>query len=77
MQRVVGFLLEQGADAVAVDPGGEIELPATKQVIASRLNLTPETLSRVFHALSGAGLITVSGKQVTIHDIRRLRDHQL
>jgi len=77
MQRVVGFLLEQGADAVAVAPGGEIELPATKQVIASRLNLTPETLSRVFNALSGAGLITVSGKQVTIHDIRRLRDHQL
>lgn len=77
MQRVVGYLLECGADAVASAPGGAIELPATKQVIASRLNLTPETLSRVFHALTEANLITVSGKQVAIHDIRQLREYQL
>ena len=77
MQRVVGFLLEFGTDASPAASAGPIELPATKQVIASRLNLTPETLSRVFHALSEANLITVSGKQVTIHDMKRLRDYQL
>ena len=37
-------------------------------MIASRLNLTPETLSRVFHDLTERGLIRVSGKQITIVD---------
>jgi DNA-binding transcriptional regulator YhcF (GntR family) len=37
-------------------------------VIASRLSLTPETLSRIFHELSDAGLISVQGKHIVIHD---------
>jgi len=49
-------------------------LPAPKQVIASRLNLTPETLSRIFHELSMANLIAVKGKKITVNDIQRLRD---
>jgi CRP-like cAMP-binding protein len=48
------------------------ELPASKQVIASRLNLTPETFSRILHSLSQAGLITVKGKRITVPDITRL-----
>lgn len=76
IQRVVGFLLEHGRAAAAV-PGTPVDLPASKQVIASRLNLTPETLSRVFHALTEANLISVSGKQVTIHDISQLRAYEL
>ena len=54
----------------------EIELPTSKQVIASRLNLTPETLSRIFHDLAAAKLITVHGKHVTVHDVRRLREYE-
>ena len=67
-QRVIGYLL-QVADN---DAPCEIALPTSKQVIASRLNLTPETLSRIFHDLSDAGLITVQGKRVSLHDPVRL-----
>lgn len=73
-QRVIGFLL-QHSDA-ALDGEGEksIALPTSKQVIASRLNLTPETLSRIFHDLAEANLIAVHGKEIKIHDIKRLRE---
>ena len=67
-QRVIGYLL-QVADN---DAPCEIALPTSKQVIAPRLNLTPETLSRIFHDLSNAGLITVQGKRVSLHDPVRL-----
>ena len=67
-QRVIGYLL-QVADS---DAPCEIALPTSKQVIASRLNLTPETLSRIFHDLSEAGLISVQGKRITLHDPARL-----
>jgi CRP-like cAMP-binding protein len=43
-------------------------------VLASRLNLTPETLSRVLHELIEGGLIAVQGKQITIHRLRQLRE---
>jgi len=74
-QRVIGYLLQQ---TEAAGPGSkvQIELPTSKQVIASRLNLTPETLSRIFHDLSDAGLITVQGKHITLHDAEGLARHQ-
>jgi len=52
-------------------------LPISKQVLASRLNLTPESLSRVLHELSCANLITVQGRQVRIHGLQRLREFGL
>lgn len=73
-QRVIGYLLQQCPHGNAHDGELEVLLPATKLVIASRLNLTPETLSRVFHELSAHKLISVAGKQITIHDVRRLRE---
>ena len=76
-QRVIGYLLEHSAQAGDDNGACAFALPTTKQVIASRLNLTPETLSRVFHDLAEAGLITVEGRQITIHDQRRLREFDL
>ena len=69
-QRFIGFLVQQAG--ISGIQQVELELPASKHVIASRLNLTPETLSRVLHDLSEAGLITVKGRQITIHDVEQL-----
>ena len=76
-QRVIGFLLQHCEPGT--DPTGEktLALPTSKQVIASRLNLTPETLSRIFHDLAEARLISVHGKEITIHDLKRLREFDL
>lgn len=74
-QRVIGFLLQQVPEQPGPTPQ-QIELPTSKQVMASRLNLTPETLSRIFHELSEAGLIQVQGKQITLLDPKRLAAHQ-
>jgi len=76
-QRVVGYLLQQCPQEGACVGSFDISLPTSKQVIASRLNLTPETLSRIFHDLAGNGLIGVSGKQITINDVKRLREFEL
>ena len=80
-QRVIGFLLKH-VDGVPASTAGNhqdivIALPTSKQVIASRLSLTPETLSRVFHELSAHKLISVHGKQITVHDVERLRQHDM
>jgi CRP-like cAMP-binding protein len=77
-QRVVGYLLQHCPQQDGPCEGSfNISLPTSKQVIASRLNLTPETLSRIFHDLSTDGLINVSGKQITINDVKRLREFDL
>jgi CRP-like cAMP-binding protein len=76
-QRVVGYLLQQCPQEGACIGSFDISLPTSKQVIASRLNLTPETLSRIFHDLASNGLIVVSGKQITINDVKRLSEFDL
>ncbi len=76
MQRVIGFLLERAGSDEDKTGDVNIELPTSKQVIASRLNLTPETLSRIFNELAQAKLITVQGKQITVHDVRLLREFE-
>ena len=68
--RVVNFLLSllpEGARSPAI-----VTLPAQKQVIASRLSVTPETFSRLLHELHDAGLAPVDGGTVTVLDIKGL-----
>jgi len=73
-QRVIDYLLH---DLVEVKEGCDvhISLSANKNVIASNLNITPETFSRILHNLSDAGLIKVEGKDVCIRDIAKLRTY--
>ncbi|CAG4883116.1 Nitric oxide -responding transcriptional regulator Dnr (Crp/Fnr family) [Georgfuchsia toluolica] len=74
-QRVLGYLLQHCAEDEALT--ADIALPASKQVVASRLNLTPETFSRILNDLTRAGLIEVQGRTVCIPDLRRLREFEI
>ncbi len=72
-QRLVGYLLNlSGAQA---RDAHRVSLPASKHLVASRLNLTPETLSRILHMLAADQLISVEGREVSICDIERLKSY--
>ena len=50
-----------------------VQLRAPKNVIASRLAITPETLSRILAKLKRDGIIEVSDKQITLLDLDWMR----
>jgi CRP-like cAMP-binding protein len=68
-QRIVGYLLKEEPSG----DGARVTLAASKKMIASRLNLTPEYFSRVLHDLVARGMIALRGREITILDIERLR----
>ncbi len=72
-QRLIGYLLQISAESA--DPSS-IHLPANKLTIASMLNITPETFSRVMLRLSNAGLIDVNGKDIVIINVEGLRNFE-
>lgn len=74
-QRLIGYLLQHSPHEDEAVNRIEIKLPTSKHIIASRLNLTPETFSRILHDLADSGLIEVHGRTITIPDLRRLRSH--
>lgn len=74
-QRVIGYLLQHDTDSTGQGKTLLITLPTSKSVIASRLNISPETFSRVLNELSTAGLISVKGREISILDMKKLRDY--
>ncbi len=68
-QRVIDYLLQEDMKRGAL----HFNFPASKLIIASYLNISPETFSRVLRELSATGLIRVEGKRVVVLDIDRLR----
>jgi CRP-like cAMP-binding protein len=69
---VITFLL----NGVAPVPHGDalaIQLPVPKGVVASWLNIAPETLSRTLRQLTRDGLIIVERRRITILSLDRLR----
>nr|ACF98059.1 putative cyclic nucleotide-binding domain protein [uncultured bacterium 888] len=75
-QRVIGYLLREDVEHNVAGRVIELTLPTTKNIIASRLNLTPEHFSRVLHELTVARLIEVDGRTVRILDVDRLRNFE-
>lgn len=71
-QRFARLLLR---DATAASKGGRLRLrfPARKTEVASRIDLSPEHLSRLLRTLSDSGLISVSGAMVEIIDPAAMR----
>jgi len=71
-ERVIGFLLRDEPEHLA-ENRIEVTLPASKGVVASRLNLTQEHFSRILHDLIARKLIEVEGRKVTLCDVQKLR----
>ncbi|OOZ38596.1 hypothetical protein BOW53_14950 [Solemya pervernicosa gill symbiont] len=69
--RLVIYLLQQLP--VNIAESTSIHLPATKNLIASKLSIQPETLSRILHRLRDRGLIEVQGNDIVLCDIHALR----
>ena len=70
--RFINFLLHQTPRPSNSIP--EIELPAAKNVIASRLSIQPESFSRILRNLQRSGLISVNGNIITIMNIEGLHE---
>ena len=51
----------------------KVELEAPKQIIASRIGVKPETLSRLLHKLTDQGLIEIQGQTLYMCDPEQLR----
>lgn len=72
-QRVNDFLLQNALPVGGSPIQGIVSLLACKSVVASSLNLTPETFSRELHALSDQGLIKVERASIHVYDLEKLR----
>lgn len=71
--RVVHFLLNELDTANS--PDGKLQLRLQKQVIASRLSIKPETLSRIFQSLREENILEAEGRTIRIKDIEALRNY--
>lgn len=71
--RLVNYLLYLAKEVESDKGRAEITLPAAKNIIASRLSIQPETLSRILGNLSGKGLISVDGLNIKVLDLEGLR----
>lgn len=67
-QRLASYLLNACTDGQAAS----LRLPFAKNLLAGKLGLAPEALSRAFSTLRGAG-VTVHGRLIEIHDPEALR----
>ena len=68
-QRLSAFILDQ---VDRPEDGVAVELPVSRRVLASRLGMTPEQLSRTFAKLSDRDL-HISGSTIIVRSIERLR----
>jgi len=75
-QRFVAWLLRQ-AGARAASGAAVVPLPAAKRVLAARLKVSAEHLSRILRELADHRLIVVRGREITIPDLERLREWQV
>jgi CRP-like cAMP-binding protein len=76
-ERVTGYLLAALPADTCRSQQADIVLTASKSVLASRLNITREHFSRILHELAQSGLIRVSGRNIRILDLARLRHHDI
>lgn len=74
-ERLLQYLIDHSEPAD--DGRHKVELEAPKQVIASRIGVKPETLSRMFHKMTDLGWIEVAGHTLYLKDPEQLLHQNL
>ncbi len=70
-QRLAAYLLRLYRSS-----GEQITLPVSKKILAGRLNMSPENLSRAFVTLRDYG-VSVKGNAIFLSDVARLEEYGL
>jgi CRP-like cAMP-binding protein len=68
--RLIGFLQQQLATRAHEPLSISLDIP--KNILASRLSIQPETLSRILKNLVNMGIITVDGKTIRVKEVDKL-----
>ena len=71
--RLSSYLLDHITDVRGDEATVHLDLP--RQVIASRLSVTPETLSRLLRQLVDEGILTVEDRFIFVRSLARLRPY--
>ena len=71
--RLVSYLLDHIESSDDEEATIRLELP--RHVIASRLSMQPETLSRLLRTMADDGIITVEDRVIFVHSLPRLRPY--
>ncbi len=71
-ERVERYLARNARRSQRIGAHGEVQLPASKSIVASSLNLSAETFSRELHRLASDALITIDRRTIHVHDIDAL-----
>lgn len=71
--RLVSYLLDHVVEATDDEATIRLELP--RHVIASRLSITPETLSRLLRNLVDERVLTIEDRVIFVHSLARLRPY--
>jgi CRP-like cAMP-binding protein len=67
IERLASYL-ESAVEPINGSGTWRVRLPVTKTVMASRLGIKKETLSRLLRELAGRGLIAVAGRDIVVND---------
>jgi CRP-like cAMP-binding protein len=70
-QRVVYYILEHVSESSPNIPEFNLDIP--KHLLASRLSITPETLSRTFSKLSQSKLIEINENNIILKNLTGLK----
>lgn len=71
--RLASYLIDHAVETDDDEATVRLDLP--KHIIAARLSITPETLSRLLRAMSEDGILTVDDRLVFVHSLARLRPY--
>ena len=72
-QRVLDYFLHLAGNTFSSTGETLLSLPISKQLIAGRIGITPESLSRALRDFSDDGLIVVDGRHIRLQNARIVR----